>query len=544
MAVKRYFASKDSTITNAFMDDLTTRATGSNMGASDILEVFSIVGQASFTDKGQTTGSVELSRVLIQFPIEDITADRTATSIPASGSVSFYLRMFNARHSQTTPRDIALEIVPLNQSWQEGTGLDMDTYTDLVHGNPGATWVSASNSEAWTVPGGDFYTSSFGDGPTGSAGHIAEFKVGNEDLEIDITELVEEWIQGEEISNYGALIKLIGSQEGFFSSSAATQDNDGATTTVTPDFIDSVPINLSGATTSYYTKKFFGRGSEFYFKRPHIEARWDSSIRDDRGSFYFSSSLATGEDNMNTLYLYNFVRGRLRNIPSVDDSNIYVSLFLASASSNEPSGSAIQQSTVEVDDICTGLSPATGGWVSTGIYSCSVCVTAGTTADTKLLDVWHSADLKSDSNETYFTGTIYPKSLESYSYNYNSTYVTSITNLRPSYSTRETARFRVYIREKDWSPTIYSKASQEVETTTIESGSYRIFRVADDLEVIAHNTGSDLATLLSYDVTGNYFDLEMSLLQEDYAYGIGFAYYDASIDDWVEQKETFKFRVD
>ena len=40
MAVKRYFASKDSTITNAFMDDLTTRATGSNMGASDILEVF------------------------------------------------------------------------------------------------------------------------------------------------------------------------------------------------------------------------------------------------------------------------------------------------------------------------------------------------------------------------------------------------------------------------------------------------------------------------------------------------------------------------
>ena len=102
----------------------------------------------------------------------------------------------------------------------------------------------------------------------------------------------------------------------------------------------------------------------------------------------------------------------------------------------------------------------------------------------------------------------------------------------------------MHVREKDWSPTIYSKANKAIENTTIESGSYRIFRIADDLEVIAHNTGSDLATLLSYDVTGNYFDLEVSLLQKDYAYGIGFAYYDPSINDWVEQKETFKFRVE
>ena len=519
------------------MDDLSTRATGSNMGASDILEVFSIVGQADFIDKNHTTASVELSRILVQFPIDKITADRTAASIPASGSVSFYMRMFNARHSQTTPRDLNLEILPLNQSWQEGTGLDMDSYTDLVHDNPGATWASASNSEAWNVPGGDFYTASWGEGH-GWQDHTAEFEIGNEDLEVDITELVEEWIQGGEISNYGALVKLVGSQEGYFSSvQVAAEGSEPAI-----PYEDSVPHNLTGSTTSYYTKKFFGRGSEFFFKRPHIEARWNSTIRDDRGQFYFSSSLATGEDNMNTLYLYNFVRGRLKDIPAIGDSNIYVSLFQASASSNEPSGSAIQQSTAadSLDDICAGLTPATGGWVSTGIYSCSVCITAGATPESKLLDVWHNGEF----NDTYFTGTVYPKSLESYSYNFNPTYVTSLTNLRPKYSTRETARFRMHVREKDWSPTIYSKANKAIENTTIESGSYRIFRIADDLEVIAHNTGSDLATLLSYDVTGNYFDLEVSLLQKDYAYGIGLAYYDPSINDWVEQKETFKFRVE
>ena len=64
MANKKYFANKDNTITNAFRSNLTTRGTGSNMGASDILETFSIYGQAS-------SDSTELERILIQFPVED-----------------------------------------------------------------------------------------------------------------------------------------------------------------------------------------------------------------------------------------------------------------------------------------------------------------------------------------------------------------------------------------------------------------------------------------------------------------------------------------
>ena len=42
MAIKRYFADADNTITNAFQENLTTRGTGSNMGQADILETFSI----------------------------------------------------------------------------------------------------------------------------------------------------------------------------------------------------------------------------------------------------------------------------------------------------------------------------------------------------------------------------------------------------------------------------------------------------------------------------------------------------------------------
>ena len=98
MSIKKYYAIKDNTITNAFMSDVSTRATGSNMGASDILEVFSIYGQ---TISASVTSSTELSRVLIKFDITGSSAgslksERTAGDLPESGSVNFYLKLYNA----------------------------------------------------------------------------------------------------------------------------------------------------------------------------------------------------------------------------------------------------------------------------------------------------------------------------------------------------------------------------------------------------------------------------------------------------------------
>ena len=40
MAIKRYYATKDNTITNAYKANLQTRGVSGNMGQSDILEVF------------------------------------------------------------------------------------------------------------------------------------------------------------------------------------------------------------------------------------------------------------------------------------------------------------------------------------------------------------------------------------------------------------------------------------------------------------------------------------------------------------------------
>ena len=76
MPIHRFTASLDNTITNALKLGLQTRATASNQGLADSLQVFSIYGQASGSDVGSKT--VEKSRILVQFPVDQISAVRTA----------------------------------------------------------------------------------------------------------------------------------------------------------------------------------------------------------------------------------------------------------------------------------------------------------------------------------------------------------------------------------------------------------------------------------------------------------------------------------
>ena len=616
MAVKRYYAKIDNTITNAFEENLTTRGTGSNMGASDILEVFSIYAQAN-------SSSAEESRALLKFnataSTDSISADRTAGTIPASGSVSFYLRMFNAKHGQTLPKDFTMDVSAISGSWEEGTGLDMEAYKDKDESNwesatsnstaatstatitvfanmdagetltlistDGTTVVATASSTTtttndtntptfrvladapttaanlktcidanskftashttgettvtitqatagragntvavvgdtvstvgmtvtspftggdgkWVNEGGDYYTDT-------SSSFSASFDSGVEDLEVDITTLVEQWAN--------SAGNVLGSKPdegvGVFLSST-----------------------YSGESRSYYTKKFFGRGTEFHFKKPCIEARWDSATKDDRGTFFFSSSLATADENLNTLYFYNYFRGQLRNIPAVGTGNIYLSIYSGSADDSAPFGSRLEMVPDGTHVRSALATVVTGGYVSAGIYSASFATTGTLTT---LYDVWHD-----NAGVEYHTGTIKPEALDGSATAPDNTFASNITNLKNVYRGDETARFRVYTRQKDWSPTIYTKATAQAEVNIVESGSYEIYRVVDDLKVIPYGTGSLLHTQMSFDAAGSYFDLDMEMLEKGYMYGIKLAFYNNSVGSWVEQPETFKFRVE
>jgi len=490
VALKRYIATKDNTVTNAYKADLVTRGTGSNMGLADSLSVFSIYAQAA-------SSSAEASRFLVQFPVltanstGSIQTDRTSGKIPASGSVDFYLRIFNVIHSQTLPRQFTLIVSPVSQSWEEGYGLDMEDYNDLTYDGTGSNWEYAKSKVPW-VDGHDV-SSSGGSFLTGSSyqnyNYTQYFDNGTEDLEINITGLVEQWLTGTSgggFSNYGIGVYLTSSQE--------------------------------SGNRSYYTKMFSARGSEYFFRRPIIEARWDSTKRDNRGNFYISSSTLNSADNLNLLYLYNYVRGQPKDIYGVGTGSIYLTVH-TSASLGEQLTTTPQQ-------------PVTGGWVSTGVYSASFALS--TTASV-VYDKWFSG------STYYHTGSFEPQTFNSHNAYFTPKYITTITNLRSEYSSIGVNRLRHFSRLKNWNPTIYTVASTKIENSYIENAYYKIFRVIDDYTAIDYGTGSTNHTRLSYDISGSYFDLDMSLLESGYSYGIKFLYFINSV--YEEQEEVFKFRI-
>jgi len=621
MAIKRYTADADNTITNAFKENLQTRATDANMGESDIVETFVIYGQTSINN----TASLEEARILVKFPIDDIAADRAAYEIPASGNVDFYLRVHNAPHGQTLPRDYSLKVRPVSGSWEEGYGLDMESYSDIGASN----WEQATTSRDWVWDGGDFHT---------TPEFTQAMPLGTEDIEINITDLVEDWLSDDGIANDGLGINIsssvidpfsvnasfsnvsLGNQDAVLTvpkqwtgmTAAETASFDNSTLTcyefvsgTTPpsigdpyaawltvdigaqnaSYVDTertssillfptdseeslwgdvnsdctyltgstvvflfssgsvfphhrnvmdltlqLPSNIARFDRSYYIKKFFARGSEHFYLRPKIEARWDSAKKDRRNSFYASSSLVPAEDNLNTLYIYNYARGELQDIPAVGTGTLLVSLY--DGATGAPTGSALTV-TSSNDDVTTD---AEARWVTTGIYSASFAIN---TTSSYLYDVWHKDGIE------YVTGSqISVRSFATETAVNTGEYVSNITNLKEKYSTSEKPRMRMFVRDKDWSPTIYTVATTNIETKVIEDAYFKVFRVADDFDVISYGTGSlnEGYTQMSYDKDGNYFDIDMSLFEPGYSYGIKVSYKRSSV--FNEQPELFKFRVE
>lgn len=488
MAIKRYYLTKDNTITNAYKPNLVTRGTGSNMGASDILETFVIHGQ---TSASLNATSAEQSRLLLEFDIQEIISDVSQGTVPSS-SVEYRLKHFNAPHGDTTPLSYSLNLHMVDGAWTEGRGLDMDAYTDFGESN----WEFARAGTEWNSTGSDYFT---GDGYFTSS-----FLTGGlEDYDVNIDFAVEKWRDAPD-TNYGFVLKH------------------------TDDVI-------SGTLGTFFTKKFFGRTSDFFHKRPYIEARWNSSRQDNRGTSNISSSLADASDNLNQLFLYNSIRGQLKDIPGLEHGSQYVLVSFYSASAGVPTGSkllVVNSSGEDVRNITGGLLVENGTNI-TGVYSCSF---ASTSSLETICDVWHSGTLE------FFTGSFKPQSLTADGMSHEDEYITSITNLQAKYLKTTKPTLRTFVRKKNWDPNIFTVATSDVEPTIIDKSYYGLYRTIDNLEIVPYGTGSKQETLMSYDVSGNYFDLDMNMLEPGYSYTLRLLYYING--KYIEQPEIFKFKVE
>ena len=492
MSIKKFYATADTTITNAYKENLSTRATDSNMGLSDSLEVFFIYNQTGKANPS-AADKLEEARILIKFDTDSIKSHYSNT-FPTD--VKFILKLANAVHPFTLARNYDVNVYALAEGFIEGNGLDMESYRD----EDAASWTNRIVSTAWTTAGALQGTETL----IGTQ----RFDTGEEDLEVDITTHIQNVFDGTTDNGFAIIM-------------------DGALT--------------SGAQEqNFYTKKFFSRSSEFFFKRPVIEARKASFIGDARGKFYAKRKTKTQAQNTQRIYLYNSFEGARSNFtPPEGDEELYVRFYTDSERTTQATLNETES------DPNTEFRPTVNE--SVGIYY--VEVIADEPSVTKLYDQWYFA---ANGGTAVSDRTIVHEGEIRVIQNGSSTnageidYRIDITNMKPSYSRDETAKFRLYTRAKDWNPTIYTVASKEVENLIVEKAYYKIVRLIDEETVINYGIGTSGTnkehTLISYDALGSYFDFDMSLLEKGYMYGIKVMF---SINgELKEQPEIFKFRVD
>jgi len=469
MSILKFTSSADTTITDAFKPYTTNRAYYANMGAADSLEIFSIVHSGS---------SPEKSRILVNFPITEISASRSVGKLPQSGSVNFIFKLFNVAHTEILPRNYDVVVKPISGSWDEGYGLDLENYSDNGQTQTdgfGVGWKFKSTTDpvsVWASDGGDFYS---------GYDKVFHLDTGLEDIEIDITDIVEDQISGMLAPN-GIAVMLSGAYE------------DGTNN------------------TTYYTKRFSARSSEYFYKTPRLEARWETVTKDDRGDFYFSTPNLSTQDNDQSIYFYNKFGGILKNLPGS---------VLPLVKLEDENGNTI------IEDIASTL-------LSTGIYKATVNITGS--EDAQLIDTWYSG------SSVFHKGIVDAKVREFGDSYAQPDYVFSITNLKNSYKNYEFPTIKVFGREKNWSPNVYKIANSSIEVSTFKNLYYKIIRIVDNMTVIDYGIEPIPYTKCSYDKNGNYFDLDMSFFEPGYGYGIKLMLLDGQTK--IELPNIYRFKVE
>lgn len=196
MGVYKIFPSQDTTI----YTDYSTL----NAGLDSILDLSK---NAPYLYPSSST-----SRVLVKFDNTDI-----ADAISKSGAnFTASLKLYNA-HVDGIPTDFSIEVYPLYQSWDMGTG----RFNNIPETDDGASWKyrNANQTNAWTVTGlpagvtSSYFTEIEGGAAwyTSSATQSFSF-FSTKDINVNVTSLVSDWTNSV-IPNNGFIIKNTGSIE-------------------------------------------------------------------------------------------------------------------------------------------------------------------------------------------------------------------------------------------------------------------------------------------------------------------------------------------
>lgn len=210
MAIYRIFPSQDSAIYS--------EKPLMNTGRDELLEI----GGYPNAGVGYT------ARTLIQFKTSDIqeVIDNKAGGSIASASLHMYLNF-----ASEVPTSFVIKSYPVMTEWSEGIGKFGDTPVNSA----GCSWTGSDSGQYWSTAGGDFL-SVFGS--TTVTGSQTFDKTTTYDIDMDVTPAVNEWVkETSPLDNYGLLLKLTDSYEGYISASIRLKYYSSDTNSIYPPYL-------------------------------------------------------------------------------------------------------------------------------------------------------------------------------------------------------------------------------------------------------------------------------------------------------------------
>ena len=257
-------SSKDTYITNKIINN-SFRATDANTGEAGTLDLFKLYNENIITGE---TNPIEMSRLLIKFPIAEIRKmDQDKLIDIDSPSFKAYVKLSDVYGGQTTPSNFSMSLFPLSQSFDEGRGLDIVSFSDLDATNYITASIQSGQAVEWNLPGAqasgslgdeniDIIVSGTLDSGVGKISLTSEqfFEKGDEDFLVDVTTIVS-GTAANLIPDHGFLISLSGSYE---------KNN-----------------------KTYFVKRFASRNAYESSKRPQMIIKYDDSIQDSHQDFIF-----------------------------------------------------------------------------------------------------------------------------------------------------------------------------------------------------------------------------------------------------------------
>jgi hypothetical protein len=512
-------ASKDAYITNKIMDSAFS-ASDANTGRAATIDLFKLYNESALSG---TTNPIELSRALLKFDYTRI-RNLTGTILDLNdSSFECKLEMFDIMAGQVTPTNFNLILFPLSQSFDEGIGRNVISFSDLDTCNFITASYSNSANNAWNTAGanaegalGDagidiMVSGNLSDGSGNRGLGVSQtFVEGSENLSMNVTTLVSASIAGV-LSDHGFRLSFTGSEE--------------------------------TDTKTRFVKRFASRHVRNPSVRPRMVIAFDDTRSDDHQNFFF--------DLTGSLFLENYHRGARANLLSGSSATALAGEDCMIVKLQ--TGSFIQYFTASQYQAGT-KSSVTGKNYLSGIYVATGAITSMTSAmvigsSSVAMFAQKSGSLTFDEYWTNARGSVgfYTGSLKisvpgrsSFDATQRDLQLTVI-NAKSDYRQSEKVKLRVFARDLN-ADAKAAKLPIRLKSIVVNEVYYRI-KDAQSGNIVIPFLKNNNGTRLSYDSAGMYFEMFMDTLPIGRTYTFEFLIVDRGMELVKEAKETM-FRVD